>query len=129
MIRLHKNLMFALACLVILGRSQGSAGFCIYPHTHLLEHWYYEHDAGGSAADPHDDGASRCGQAPQERHECVSISIMVDTVDSHDLFASAVPDMGGPAVDYGLHVSTQLPQPGTNLSPALCSLRTVVLLV
>ena len=87
MIRLDKNLIFTLLCLVILARSQGGACFCVHPHDHFpSEHHHHEHAAGDTAcaSDVHDHHAETeccCQQSGRREDDCVRIPVLLDTAD------------------------------------------------
>jgi len=135
MIRFDRKLIVTLICLVILGRSQGSAGFCMNPHDHFpSEHHQHEHAANetvftSDAHDHHIETECCCQKSSSERDDCVQVSVLVDTTHNKNTPTFTTPEMGQAGADCDGHTLVRLHRLATDPSPNLSSLRTVILLV
>ncbi len=130
-----RRLMFALACLVILGRSQGSAGFCIHPHDHSLSaHHQHEHSecvplCHCDAHDHHLHIDCCCHETSGDRDDCSPISVLLDTIEKKDSPASSVLHVASAGSECDLDASVRPVWLEADSGPTLASLRTVILIV
>jgi len=135
MIRFDRKLIVTLICLVILGRSQGSAGFCMHHHDHFpSEHHQHECAADETVftSDVHDNHVEAeccCQKSSGECDDCMHVSLLVDTTPNKNTPTSTTPETGQAGSDCDGHTLVRLRRLTTYPSPNLTSLRTVILLV
>lgn len=136
MIRLNRKLIFALVCLVMLLRSQGSAGLCLHAHDHFASgHHHHQHAADGTVCDcedhhhDHHDAECCCQDPYGEPDDCEPISVLLETAEDKDPLAAISPDTGINAANLAERALSCTGWLRTTRNPTLFSLRTVILIV
>lgn len=131
---LTRKLVFVAACLVIAGRSDGSAGFCFEPHGHTPhEHIHRDSTVESVVSAAGIDGQCSatecsCQKSADKRKDCVRMSALPDRIELKQVALAPAPAVNAAGSDHNPEVSCQLYRLGATSNQILSSLRTVILI-